>query len=99
MEPCLADCDYDRQPADVHMLGICWVIIQLQLRLLVWILCGTNLHKWDARVLKRCLNWSGLLSGHRTRTLMDAQCGRQNVACMCITSTSCMMCQREEFQG
>ena len=58
---CLADGEYDRQPAHVHMLGIGRVVIQLQFRLLIRILCGANLHQWDARVLQ-----SGLSSNGRT---------------------------------
>ena len=57
--PCLADCDYDGNPAHVHMFGICRVIVQLQLRLLIWILRGTNFHQGNAGVLEGCLHIIG----------------------------------------
>ena len=53
---CLADGDYDGQPADIYMLGVGRVIIQLQFRLFIWIFCDANLHQWDASILKRCLH-------------------------------------------
>ena len=53
---CLADGEYDWQPAHIHMLGVGRVVIQLQFRLLIRILSGANLHQRDARVLQSGLS-------------------------------------------
>ncbi len=52
----LADCDNDGDPADIHLFGICGIIVQLQFGLLIRILCGANLYKGYARVLEGCLD-------------------------------------------